>query len=297
MSEKNKVLSTGLVYTKNTEHLVADISRACMLPIYQSNVQVFGCSEIRVFILQKLDNAVVLASTVTNDDWMELLFLLDALREAKNIILCVPYCGYFRQDKTEALSSRGLRTTQHLIENFGNISHCIFIDTHVEPIVQIPTTHLHITSQICADIRSRGVDCVVVSPDFGGIHRSKSVADMLNMELIVCDKKRNIFGQLTDTTLIGDVKNKHCVSVDDIIDSGFTICATAEKLIENGALDVRAYVTHALLNNDAINMLKKSCISEVVISNTLPIKNVLPEKFRVLPINSLIIETIHGIVL
>ena len=296
MFEKIKGTNAGLVYTKNTEHLVSTISRECMLPIYKSNVQVFASSEICVSVFQNLDTAVLLASTITNDDWMELFFLLDALRDVEKIILCMPYCGYLRQNHVDQLTSRGAFVLQRFLASFHNVQHCILVDAHTEQTSTISASHLHFATQICDDIKSISDDCVIVSPDFGGIYRCKNVADSINADIAIFNKKRNVFGNLVDVSLIGNVKNRHCIIVDDIVDSGATICATAEKLIAVGAKDVRAYVTHVLLNCGAIKNIENSPICDVVISNTLHLHDVLPEKFRVISINSLIIETIRSIV-
>lgn len=288
-------MDTELIYTKNTAHLAARLSRECMLPLFHDNVRIFGNSELTVSVPKKFHDAVLLASTIDNNDWMELFLLLDALRTAENICLCLPYCGYGRQNCHLDNESYGTEVTQRFIENFTNVRHCIFIDSHDSPVVRIPTRHLHAGEIFAEDIRSRYNNIVVVSPDLGGAKRASDVAQILQVPLIICNKHKDILGGVRKVDVIGDVKNKNCIVIDDIIDSGATLCAVSSALKEQGANGVSAYVTHGLLNNHCVENIEKSEISEVVLTDSIARGDGVSEKFRTVSLISLIVGAIRSI--
>lgn len=286
-------MDAELVYTKNTAHIAARLSRECMLPLFHDNVRIFGNSELTVSVPKKFHDVVLLASTIDNNDWMELFLLLDALRTADNVYLCMPYCSYGRQNHYLDNESCGAEVTQRLIENFSNIRRCVFVDRHTSPTIRIPTTHLHAGMVFAEDIRVRYNNIVVVSPDLGGVERAADVAQVLRVPLVICNKHKDILGGVRKIDVIGDVRNKNCIIVDDIVDSGATLCYAAEALISQGANCVSAYVTHGLLNS--VENIEKSIISEVVLSDSVAHTGQLSEKFRIVSLISLLVGAIRSI--
>lgn len=287
-------MDAELVYTRNVSHLAARISRECMLPIFGSNVRIFSNHEMSVSVSKSFQNVVVLASTINNDDWLELFLLLDALKTAKNILLCMPYCGYARQDHHIGNESCGSDLTLHFIENFNNVTQCVFIDRHHFPNTHIPSVQLHAGTVFADDIQDKLNNITIVSPDFGGMDRAKNVADILQAPLVICNKHKNMLGKVKKIDVIGNVKDKNCVLIDDIVDSGATVCAAANELMDQGANNVYAYVTHGLFNEHSIENIEKSPINELVFTDSLPLKNNLSEKFRVVSVSSLIISAIRS---
>lgn len=288
-------MDTELIYTKNTAHIAARLSRECMLPLFHDNVRIFGNSELAVSVPKKFHDVVLLASTIDNNDWMELFLLLNALRTADNIHLCLPYCGYGRQNHYLENESCGAEITQRFIENFGNVRHCVFIDHHGVPITRIPTIHLHAGTIFAEDIKTRYNNIVIVSPDLGGAARAMEVAQILKVPLVICNKYKDILGSVRKIDIIGDVKGCNCIVIDDIVDSGATLCAVGSALIAQGANGVSAYVTHGLLNEHCIENIEKSEISEIVLSDSIARTDELSEKFRIVPLISLIVGAIRSI--
>lgn len=287
-------MNVELIYTKNTSHLAARVSRECMMPLYEDNVRVFSNREMSVSVAKNFRNAVLLASVVNNDDWFELFLLLDALRTAGNILLCMPYCGYARQDHHVENESCGAELTLRFLENFSNVRRCIFLDRHREPSINIPMMHLHAGMIFADDIRSRYNNIAIVSPDFGGTERAADVANFLSAPLVICNKFKSLLGTVKKIDVIGDVKGKNCVLVDDMADSGETLCVAANELMLQGAAGVSAYVTHGLLSGRTVENIEKSPLNEVVFTDSLLYPCDLPEKFRVVSIASLIISAIRG---
>lgn len=288
-------MDAELIYTENTSHLAARVSRECMFPLFKNNVRIFSNREMSVSTAKSFRNAVLLASAVNNDDWFELFLLLDALRTAENILLCMPYCGYARQDHRAENESCGAELTLRFLENFSNVRRCIFLDRHREPNIRIPAVNLHAGEIFADDIRVRYSSAVIVSPDFGGTERAADTAKFLSAPLVICNKYKNLLGIVKKICVIGDVKGKNCVLIDDMADSGATLCAAAGELMLQGASGVSAYVTHGLLSGRAVENIEKSMLKEVVITDSLPCPRDLPEKFRVVSAASLIISAIRGI--
>lgn len=289
------MMDTELIYTKKTAHIAARLSRECMLPLFHDNVRVFGNSELTVSVPKKFHDVVLLASTIDNNDWMELFLLLNALRTADNIYLCLPYCGYGRQNHYLENESCGAEVTQRFIENFNNIRHCFFIDHHGSPVTRIPTAHLHAGTIFAEDIRNRYNNVVIVSPDLGGAERAAEVAQLLKVPLVICNKHKDILGSVRKIDIIGDVKDRNCIVIDDIVDSGATVCAVSSALMAQGANGVSAYVTHGLLNEHCVENIGKSEISEVVLSDSIARIGELSEKFRIVSLISLIVSAIRSI--
>ena len=288
--------------------LSKSISKQLKLKLINTNIKNFADGEIYVEINENIrgNSVFVVQSTSTpaNDNLMELLLCIDALKRssAKNITAVIPYFGYARQDrKVVPRTSISAKVVSNLITNAG-ANRIVTVDLHagqIQGFFDMPVDNLFTTPifarYIKKNIKSNNLTCV--SPDAGGIERTRGLAKKINAELAIIDKRRPQAGKSQVMNIIGDIKNKNCIIVDDIIDSGGTIVNAAKTLKENGAADVYVYITHAVLSNNAVEKIKKSKIKKLIITdsidNTKKIKNV--SKIEVLSISSLMAEAIKRI--
>lgn len=286
-----------IVYTKKTEKLARSVAEKMSFSAFPINIRQFNNGEISVSLRKSFHDVVVIASTETNDDWIELFMLLDALRNSSNITLCLPYMGYSRQDQRSVNESFAAGLFPKLLETM-NISQCIVIDNHNEPLFRIPIMHLSVQDIFEKDISEKyeSSKIVIVSPDLGGVRRAYNIAKSLQCEFAICNKAKNVFGELKRVDHIGSVKDKICVLIDDMIDSGATLCYAADSMIKSGSRGVVAYCTHGVLSNGSIERIEKSHISEVILTNTICKAENLSGKFRKLSIDSLIVDAIQCIV-
>ena len=288
--------------------LSKSISKHLRLKLINTNIKNFADGEIYVEINENIrgNSVFVVQSTSTpaNDNLMELLLCIDALRRssAKNITAVIPYFGYARQDrKVVPRTSISAKVVSNLITNAG-ANRIVTVDLHagqIQGFFDMPVDNLFTTPifarYIKKNIKSNNLTCV--SPDAGGIERTRGLAKKINAELAIIDKRRPQAGKSQVMNIIGDIKNKNCIIVDDIIDSGGTIVNAVEALIKKGAKDVHVFVTHAVLSGDAVNKIKKSKIKKLIITDTIDnsrrIKNV--SKIQVLSIAPLMAEAIKRI--
>ena len=285
--------------------LSKSISKQLKLKLVNTNIKNFADGEIYVEINENIrgNSVFVIQSTSTpaNDNLMELLLCIDALRRssAKNITAVIPYFGYARQDrKVVPRTSISAKLVSNLITNAG-AHRVVTVDLHagqIQGFFDMPVDNLFTTPifarYIKKNIKSKNFICV--SPDAGGIERTRGLAKKINADLAIIDKRRPVAGKSQVMNIIGNVKNKNCIIVDDIIDSGGTIVNAVDALKKKGALDVYVFITHAVLSGDAI---KKSKIKKLVITdsidNSTRIKNI--NKIQVLSIAPLMAEAIKRI--
>ena len=288
--------------------LSKSISKQLKLKLINTNIKNFADGEIYVEINENIrgNSVFVVQSTSTpaNDNLMELLLCIDALKRssAKNITAVIPYFGYARQDrKVVPRTSISAKVVSNLITNAG-ANRIVTVDLHagqIQGFFDMPVDNLFTTPifarYIKKNIKSNNLTCV--SPDAGGIERTRGLAKKINAELAIIDKRRPQAGKSQVMNIIGVIKNKNCIIVDDIIDSGGTIVNAVEALIKKGAKDVHVFVTHAVLSGDAVNKIKKSKIKKLIITDTIDnsrrIKNV--SKIQVLSIAPLMAEAIKRI--
>ena len=282
--------------------LSKSISKQLRLKLINTNIKNFSDGEIYVEINENIrgNSVFVVQSTSTpaNDNLMELLLCIDALRRssAKNITAVI------RQDrKVVPRTSISAKVVSNLITNAG-ANRIVTVDLHagqIQGFFDMPVDNLFTTPlfarYIKKNIKSKNLICV--SPDAGGIERTRGLAKKINADLAIIDKRRPQAGKSQVMNIIGDIKNKNCIIVDDIIDSGGTIVNAVDALIKKGAKDVYVFVTHAVLSGDAVNKIKKSKIKKLIITDTIDnnrrIKNV--SKIQVLSIASLMAEAIKRI--
>ena len=235
---------------------------------------------------------------------MELLLCIDALRRssAKNITAVIPYYGYARQDrKVVPRTSISAKVVANLITNAG-ASRVVTVDLHagqIQGFFDMPVDNLFTTPLFARYIKKKlkNKKLICVSPDVGGVQRTRGLATKIKADLAIIDKRRPKPGQSMVMNIIGNVRGKTCIIVDDIIDSGGTIVNAVEALKKNGAIDVYVFITHAVLSGDAVNKIKKSKIKKLIITDTIDnsvkIKN--NNKIEVLSISSLMAEAIKRI--
>ena len=298
-----KILSgtSNLTLSKN-------ISRQLKLKLVNTNIKSFADGEVYVEINENIrgNSVFVIQSTSTpaNDNLMELLLCIDALRRssAKNITAVIPYFGYARQDrKVVPRTSISAKLVSNLITNAG-ASRIVTVDLHsgqIQGFFDIPVDNLFTTPLFTRYIKKnlKNKNLICVSPDVGGVQRTRGLATKINVDLAIIDKRRSQPGKSQVMRIIGNVQNKECIIVDDIIDSGGTIVNAVDALIREGAKSVYVFVTHAVLSGEAINKIKKSKINKLIITdsidNTKKIKNV--SKIQVLSIAPLMSEAIKRI--
>jgi len=304
---KDDVLMKILSGTSNLS-LSKDIARQLKLKLVNTNIKSFADGEVYVEINENIrgNSVFVIQSTSTpaNDNLMELLLCIDALRRssAKNITAVIPYFGYARQDrKVVPRTSISAKLVSNLITNAG-ASRIVTVDLHsgqIQGFFDIPVDNLFTTPLFARYIKKnlKNKNLICVSPDVGGVQRTRGLATKINVDLAIIDKRRLQPGKSQVMRIIGNVQNKECIIVDDIIDSGGTIVNAVDALIREGAKSVYVFVTHAVLSGEAINKIKKSKINKLIITdsidNTKKIKNV--SKIQVLSIAPLMAEAIKRI--
>ena len=288
--------------------LSKNIARQLKLKLVNTNIKSFADGEVYVEINENIrgNSVFVIQSTSTpaNDNLMELLLCIDALRRssAKNITAVIPYFGYARQDrKVVPRTSISAKLVSNLITNAG-ASRIVTVDLHsgqIQGFFDIPVDNLFTTPLFTRYIKKnlKNKNLICVSPDVGGVQRTRGLATKINVDLAIIDKRRLQPGKSQVMRIIGNVQNKECIIVDDIIDSGGTIVNAVDALIREGAKSVYVFVTHAVLSGEAINKIKKSKINKLIITdsidNTKKIKNV--SKIQVLSIAPLMAEAIKRI--
>jgi ribose-phosphate pyrophosphokinase len=289
--------------------LAQAIADYCGQPLTNASVRRFADEEIFVEIHENVrgEDVFVIQSTgyPANDNLMELLIIIDALRRssARRITAVIPYFGYARQDrKPGPRTPISAKLVANLITTAG-ANRVLSVDLHagqIQGFFDIPTDNLYGAPVMAADILSRHGDknIVVVSPDVGGVVRARALAKRLNdAPLAIVDKRREKAGVSEVMNIIGDVKDKFCIMIDDIADSAGTLCNAAEALKAAGASDVVAYITHGVLSGKAVERVEASALRKLVITDSIiaPESAATAKKIRILPIAPLVGEAINRI--
>lgn len=289
--------------------LASAIADYLEIPLTQANVRRFADEEIFVEILENVrgEDVFVLQSTSfpANDNLMELLIMIDALRRAsaKRITAVLPYFGYARQDrKPGPRTPISAKLVANLITTAG-ANRVLSVDLHagqIQGFFDIPTDNLFGAPVMSADIQTRfpGKQWMVVSPDVGGVVRARALAKRLdNAPLAIVDKRRERAGESEVMNIIGQVEGRFCILIDDIVDSAGTLCNAAAALKVAGAEDVVAYCTHGVLSGGAVARVDGSALRELVITDSIGNHAVIAEstKVRHLTIAPLLAEAIKRI--
>ena len=279
------------------------------VPLTSCQVRRFADMEVFVEIQENVrgQDAFIVQSTSfpANDHMMELLIMTDALRRAsaRRITAVVPYFGYARQDrKAGPRTPISAKLVANLITRAG-VDRVLTVDLHagqIQGFFDIPTDNLFAAPVMVRDIKERLdlSNVMVVSPDVGGVVRARAIAKRIDAPLAIVDKRRERAGESEVMNIIGEVEGKCCILVDDIVDSGGTLCNAAEALLEQGALEVHAYITHGVLSGGATARIATSKLKQLVITDTIqPTEAMrLSQNVRVISIGPLIGEAIARIV-
>ena len=292
----------------SNKHLSQKISKFLKNRLVNSNITKFADGEIYIEINENIrGNSIFLIQSVSspaNDNLMELLLSIDALKRssAKNITAVIPYFGYARQDrKVVPRTSISAKLVSNLIAKAG-ADRVVTVDLHsgqIQGFFDIPVDNLFATPIFARHIKKKlkKNNIICVAPDVGGTARARALGKLLNVDLAIVDKRRPAPGKSEVMNVIGNVKNKTCILVDDIIDSGGTIVNAASELKKRGAKDVHVYVTHGVLSGNAVEKIKKSSIKNLVVTDTIDnsMKVKKAKNIEVLTISNLVGEAIKRI--
>ncbi len=304
-------MSEMMIFMGNANRSLAEkIVKHLDMELGKAIVGHFSDGEIIVEILENVRGQDVFVIQPTcppvNNNLMELIIMADALRRAsaKRITAVVPYFGYGRQDR-RIRSSRvpiTARVVADMMTAVG-ISRLLTVDLHADQIqgfFDIPVDNVYATPEILTDIKAKAINkekdpLIVVSPDVGGVVRARAIAKRLNdADIAIIDKRRTGPNKTEVMHLIGDVKDRNCLLIDDIVDTGGTLCLAAQSLKENGAKKIMAYCTHPVLSGHAIKNIEASCIDELVVTDTIPLHDQAShfKKIRQLSLSNMLAKTI-----
>jgi ribose-phosphate pyrophosphokinase len=280
MTETNDTRGMKLLSGNSNRELAEKIAAYIKLPFTKAVVRRFADMEVFVEIQENVrgEDMFVIQSTSfpANDNLMELLIGIDALRRAsaRRITAVIPYFGYARQDrKVGPRTPISAKLVANLITGAG-ANRVLTVDLHagqIQGFFDIPTDNLYAMPVMVRDIQDYlgGDNLMVVSPDVGGVVRARALARRLGADLAIVDKRRERAGESEVMNIIGDVEGRSCILVDDIVDSGGTICNAAEALIAQGAKDVCAYATHGVLSGGAVARVEGSKLKSLVVTDSI----------------------------
>ncbi|MBI1327404.1 MAG: ribose-phosphate diphosphokinase [Alphaproteobacteria bacterium] len=297
-----------LIAGSASKPLAQAISKYLQVPLADAYIRRFADMEVFVEINENIrgEDVFYIQSTSypANDNLMELLVAMDALKRssARRITAVIPYFGYARQDRrTGSRTPISAKLVANLITKAG-ADRVLTLDLHagqIQGFFDIPLDNLIASPIMVPDILKgiKGEDAMIVSPDVGGVVRARAFAKRLNTELAIIDKRREKAGMSEVMNVIGDVEGKVCILVDDMVDSGGTLCNAADALLKNGAKDVQAYIVHGVLSGGAVSRIEGSKISKLVITDSISVpENVRKSaKIEILTIAELMGEAIRRI--
>ena len=280
MTDLNGSRGMRLIAGNSNRPLVDAIGKHLGLSPVKADVRRFADMEVFVEVQENVrgEDMFVIQSTSfpANDNLMELLIMIDALRRAsaRRITAVIPYFGYARQDrKVGPRTPISAKLVANLITEAG-ANRVLTVDLHagqIQGFFDIPTDNLFAMPVMVKDIKEQLGDKLpmVISPDVGGVVRARALATRLGTDLAIVDKRRAKAGESEVMNIIGDVEGQSCVLIDDIVDSGGTICNAAEALLKNGATEVYAYATHGVLSGKAVERIRNSKLKSMVVSDSI----------------------------
>ena len=256
--------------------------RGMNVGLVDARVERFNDQEIFVEVFENVrgEDMYIIQSTSNpaNDNLMELLIMTDALRRssASRITAVIPYFGYARQDRrAKARTPISAKLVANLLTEAG-VDRVLTLDLHaaqIQGFFDIPVDNLYASPVFALDIehhfKGKLEELMVVSPDVGGVARARDIAKRINAPLAIVDKRREKAGEVAEMTVIGDVKDRKCIIVDDICDTAGTLCKAAETLMEAGATEVHSYITHGVLSGPAVERVGKSVMKSLVITDSI----------------------------
>ncbi len=298
-----------MVFTGNANPKLAErVARRLSIRLGRAAVSRFSDGEVAVEILENVrgKDVFVLQSTCapTNDNLMEVMLMVDALRRASagRITAAIPYFGYSRQDR-RVRSARvpiTARVVADMLTTVG-VNRLLTMDLHSDQIqgfFDMPVDNIYSTPILLGDIwKQNHANLIVVSPDVGGVVRARAVAKRLDCDLAIIDKRRPRPNVAKVMHIIGEVKDRTCIIMDDMVDTANTLCEAAAALKERGASQVMAYITHPVLSGSAIERIADSELDELVVTDTIPLRENAAHcpKIRQVSVAELLAETIRRI--
>ncbi len=307
--QKNSSKDLVALFTgRATAYLAKEIANIYEKPLGNSQVLQYADGEFQPSYEENIrgkDVFIIQSTFSPADNLMELLMYVDAAKRAsaKRIIAVIPYFGFARQDRKD---KPRVPITAKLIADLltaAGVSRVITIDLHADQIqgfFNVPVDHLLASSIFIPYLRGLACesfklnDILFASPDVGGTKRASEYAKKLGCGFVMCYKQRNKPNEIGTMQLIGDVKGKHVILVDDIVDTGNTLCKAAQVIIDNGAKSVRAMITHPVLSGDAVQKIEESCMEELIVTDTIPLMQI-SSKIRALSVAPIFAEAIRRV--
>ena len=296
-----------ILLSGNSNQLLANhISQHAGISLTERRLQRFSDGEIFCEIDSNIrgEDVFIIQSTCNpaNDNLMELLILIDACKRASagRITSVIPYYGYGRQDrKPAARTPISAKLVANMIQASG-ADRVLTMDLHagqIQGFFDIPLDDLRAKPLFVKDLKKRPMvsngNAMIVSPDAGGVPRARSLAKELNLDIAIIDKRRDKANESEAMNVIGNVKGKQCIIVDDIVDTGGTLVKAAEALLKNGAEEVQAYITHGVLSNGGMNTINKSSMGGLTITDSIPQYD--NQKVKLLSVGKLFAEAIRRV--
>src|SRR6478609_4301278 len=297
-------MAVKILSGKATSYLAEKIAHAYGEPLSRIDYKQFSDGEMSPTIGESVrghDVFIVQSTFAPADNFLELLLIIDAVKRAsaENINVIIPYFGYARQDrKDKPRVAIAAKLIANLISAAGadRIMTCDLHADQIQGFFDIPMDHLDGNYIFVPYLKSLNLPNIMfASPDVGGIKRARSFAKFFDSELAVCDKYRKEANKIESMRLIGEVEGKDVVLVDDLVDTGGTICKAAALLKDKGAKSVRAVCTHPVLSGKAYENIEKSVLDEIAVTDTIPLKNNTSSKIKVLSVSDLFAKAIRKI--
>jgi ribose-phosphate pyrophosphokinase len=288
----------------NTKYLANKIANAFGAKLNKCSIIEFSDGEFEPSFDETVRGAdvfLIQSTTPPSDNLMELLLMIDAAKRASaaNIIAVMPYFGYARQDKKgKPRVPIGAKLVANLLSAAG-VDRIMTMDLHADQIqgfFEVPVDHLYASELFIEDITNLNLpNLIIASPDMGGSKRANAYAKILNLGVVICYKERKQANVIGEMKILGDVKGKDVIIIDDMVDTGGTLTKAADLMMESGATSVRAYCTHGILSGTAYERLDNSSIAELVITNTIP-KTHNSSKVREISVADFFAQTITSVV-
>lgn len=288
--------------------LASRVASRLGIPLGKSLVTKFSDGEVRVELNENVrgKDVFIIQPTCapTNDNLMEILLMVDALKRAsaERITACIPYFGYARQDRRPRSTRVAIsaRVVANMLERVG-VDRVIIIDVHADQIqgfFDVPVDNIYASPVLLRDLKKKSYkNLVVVSPDIGGVVRARALAERLECELSIIDKRRPRPNESEVMNLIGSVDGRNCVIMDDMVDTAGTLTKAADSLKERGAKMVVAYCTHPVLSGPAVERIAASSLDELVVTDTIPLSDLAKKcsKIRQVSCDELLAETLRRV--
>jgi len=300
MEERNVAIVSGSAHPELSQKIAEELK----MRLLEVEIAKFKDGEIQIYYNETIRGKYVFIIQPTYgpaENWLELLLLIDAAKRASayKIIAVTPYFGYARQDrKDKPRTSIGAKLMANLL-NAAGVDRLITMDLHADQIqgfFEIPVDHMYSSNVFYTYIQSLNLDNLcMVSPDTGGTKRASTYAKVLDCDLAIGFKQREKQNEVANLQIIGDVKDKNCIIVDDIIDTGGTLIKAADKLKENGAKSVMAMCTHGLLSGNGLQNVENSIIDKLILTDTIPFTQ-KSNKVEIVTVSRLLANVIKSVV-